>query len=92
MQMLPMKNSVIDMDTPKNVAVGMWQRSEGDGGGLLQVYCIFLFLCAASLFGTLISQVNEIVNQKTSVSKDLDEILESYLVVEPRLLNRSRVL
>jgi hypothetical protein len=49
-----------------------------------QVFCIFLFLCAASLFGTLISQVNEIVNQKTSMSKELDEILESYLAVEPR--------
>ncbi len=27
----------------------------GDSGG--QVYCIFLFLCAASLFGTIIAQV-----------------------------------
>ncbi len=50
----------------------------------LQVFCIFLFLCSASLFGTLISQVNEIVHQQTSASKDLDEILEAYLVIEPK--------
>jgi hypothetical protein len=50
----------------------------------MQVFCIFLFLWAASLFGTIISQVNEIVHQKTSVSKDLDVILESYQVVKPR--------
>uniref|UniRef100_A0A7S0MT42 Ion transport domain-containing protein n=1 Tax=Cryptomonas curvata TaxID=233186 RepID=A0A7S0MT42_9CRYP len=50
-----------------------------------RVFCIFLFLCAASLFGTIISQVNKIVNQKTSVSKELDVILESYLIVKPRL-------
>jgi hypothetical protein len=52
--------------------------------GSPQIFCIFLFLCAASLFGTLISQVNEIVNQKTSMSKELDEILEAYLTIEPR--------
>ncbi len=49
-----------------------------------QVFCIFLFLCAASLFGTIISQVNEIVNQKTSMSKELDVILEAYLAIEPK--------
>ncbi len=49
-----------------------------------QVFCVLLFLSTASLFGTLISQINEIVNQKTSMDKELDEILESYLTVEPR--------
>jgi hypothetical protein len=54
-----------------------------------QVFCIFLFLCSASLFGTLVSQVNEIVNQQTSVSKDLDEILEAYLVITPKCARAS---
>jgi hypothetical protein len=49
-----------------------------------QVYCIFLFFCAASLFGTLISQVNEIVAAQGMVTKELDGILEAYLTVQPR--------
>ena len=49
-----------------------------------QVYCLFLFLCAASLFGTIIAQVNEIVAHLTTKKKDLDEIFESYLSVRPR--------
>ena len=50
----------------------------------MQVYCIFLFLFSASLFGTLISQVNEIVAQHTNKSKEIDKILEAYLEVQPR--------
>jgi archaellum component FlaG (FlaF/FlaG flagellin family) len=49
-----------------------------------QVYCIFLFLFSASLFGTLISQVNEIVAQHTNKAKELDKILEAYAEVQPR--------
>ncbi len=49
-----------------------------------QVFCIFLFLCAASLFGTIIAQVNEIVADLTTKKKDLDRILESYLALNPR--------
>jgi hypothetical protein len=48
------------------------------------VYCIFLFFCAASLFGTLISQVNEIVAAQAAMSKELDGVLEAYLTVEPK--------
>ena len=48
------------------------------------MYCIFLFLYAASLFGTLISQVTEIVASHAAMSKELDSILESYLAVHPR--------
>jgi hypothetical protein len=48
------------------------------------VFCIFLFLCAASLFGTIIAQVNEIVADLTTKKKDLDRILEAYLVLNPR--------
>ena len=51
---------------------------------LVQVYCIFLFLCAASLFGTLISQVNEIVAAHSIVMRDLDTILEAYFSLQPR--------
>ena len=50
----------------------------------LQVYCIFLFLSAASLFGTIIAQVNEIVASLTMKKKDLDSILEVYLGVHPK--------
>ena len=49
-----------------------------------QVYCLFLFLFSASLFGTLISQVSEIVMKHTMAAKELDRILESYLTVQPR--------
>ena len=52
--------------------------------GYVQIYCIFLFLCAASLFGTIIAQVNEIVAHLTTKKKDLDEIFEGYLSVRPR--------
>ena len=52
-----------------------------------QIYCIFLFLGAASVFGTLISQVNEIVNQQTSMSQELDEVLEAYLAIEPKSMS-----
>jgi hypothetical protein len=50
----------------------------------LQVFCIFLFLCAASLFGTIIAQVNEIVADLTTKKKELDLILEAYLALNPR--------
>ncbi len=50
----------------------------------LQVFCIFLFMCAASLFGTIVAQVNEIVGELTTKKKDLDKILEAYLVLNPR--------
>ena len=49
-----------------------------------QVFCIFLFLCAASLFGTIIAQVNEIVADLTTKKKDLDRVLEAYLGLNPR--------
>jgi hypothetical protein len=49
----------------------------------LQVFCIFLFLCAASLFGTIIAQVNEIVASITTKKKILDGILETYLALNP---------
>jgi hypothetical protein len=49
-----------------------------------QVFCLYLFLFAASLFGTIVAQVNEIVAQLTTKKKDLDYILEAYLVIHPR--------
>jgi hypothetical protein len=55
--------------------------------GGAQIFCIFLFLTAVSLFGTLISQLNEIVAKQTSETKELDENLESYLDIHPRLVN-----
>ena len=57
----------------------VWRRWMG-----LQVFCIFLFLTAVSLFGTLISQLNEIVAKQTSQTKELDSNLELYLDIKPR--------
>ena len=51
---------------------------------IAQVYCIFLFMSAVSLFGTIIAEVNEIVKQITNKKKDLEEILETYQSVQPR--------
>ena len=45
---------------------------------------MFLFLVAASFFGTLISQLNEIVAAHTTKTKELDEVMASYLTVYPR--------
>jgi hypothetical protein len=49
-----------------------------------QVFCIFLFLGAASIFGTLVSQINEIVASQTTISKELDKVLEAYFSIQPR--------
>jgi hypothetical protein len=49
-----------------------------------QIFCLFLFLFAASLFGTIVAQVNEIVAQLTTKKKGLDLILQAYLVIHPR--------
>ena len=57
---------------------------------LHQVFCTFLFLSAASLFGTIIAQVNEIVADLTTKKKDLDKILEAYLNLNPRYISVSK--
>ena len=57
---------------------------------LHQVFCTFLFLSAASLFGTIIAQVNEIVADLTTKKKDLDKILEAYLNLNPRYVSVSK--
>ena len=49
-----------------------------------QIYCVFLFCCTASLFGTIISQINEIVAAQASMIKELDRVLEAYLAVQPK--------
>ncbi len=49
-----------------------------------QVFCIFLFLAAVSLFGTIIAELNEILHQLRTKSKGLDKILEAYLDIYPR--------
>ena len=50
----------------------------------VQVFCIFLFVCAASLFGALVSEISEIVVSATYASKELDENLESYTSIKPK--------
>ncbi len=49
-----------------------------------QVFCVFLFLVAASFFATLISQLNEIIAAKTTKTKVLDDTMASYLTIHPR--------
>jgi hypothetical protein len=49
-----------------------------------QIFCVFLFLAAASLFSIIISQVNEILVGQSKLSKELDNTLEAYLAVQPR--------
>jgi hypothetical protein len=51
---------------------------------MLQVFCIFLFMSAASLFGALVSQVNEIVAAATNALKELDENMEAYTAIHPK--------
>ncbi len=45
---------------------------------------MFLFLVAASFFGTLISELNEIVAAQTMKTKEIDEIMAAYLTIRPR--------
>lgn len=50
----------------------------------VQIFCVFLFVCAASLFGTIIAESNEIISTLTTKRKNLEDILEPYLTVHPR--------
>jgi hypothetical protein len=50
----------------------------------VQIFCVFLFVCAASLFGTIIAESNEIISTLTTKRKNLEDILEPYLTVNPR--------
>jgi hypothetical protein len=45
---------------------------------------VILFLVAASFFGTLISELNEIVAVQTMKTKEIDEIMAAYLTIRPR--------
>ena len=49
-----------------------------------------MFLTAVSLFGTLISQLNEIVAKQTSQTKELDENLDMYLAIQPKYVYKPR--
>jgi hypothetical protein len=49
-----------------------------------QVYMILVFLAAVSIFGTLISQLNDIVAAQTLENKELDETLRAYLDIRPK--------
>ena len=45
---------------------------------------MFLFMCTATLFGALVSQLNEIVATTTHATKELDPNLESYTYIKPK--------
>jgi hypothetical protein len=51
---------------------------------LVQVYCVFLFMSSAFLFGILVSQINEIVAAKQVKTKELDTILDAYISINPK--------
>ncbi len=44
-----------------------------------QIYCIFLFLNAACLFGSLMSQLNDIIQAATRESRALEEHMDGYI-------------
>jgi hypothetical protein len=48
------------------------------------MFCIALFVVAASLFGAIIAEVNEILIHVTKKKAELDKIFNSYLAVHPR--------
>lgn len=60
------------------------RNSPESGLGFEQIFCIFLFFCSVSLFGTIIAEVNEILMLMRTKSKGLDKILESYLAIQPK--------
>ena len=49
-----------------------------------QAYCVFMFLAAVSLFGTLISQLNEILASSGTFTRQLHRNFEAYLELRPR--------
>ena len=44
-----------------------------------QIYCLFLFITGACLFGTLISQLNDILQAMTRKVRALENHLEGYI-------------
>jgi hypothetical protein len=44
-------------------------------------------MVAISLFGTIIAELNEVLIHMRTKTKGLEKILESYLVVQPRLMS-----
>ena len=51
---------------------------------MVQLFCVFLFLAAISLFGTIIAELNEVLMNLRARTKGLDKILEAYLAMNPR--------
>ncbi len=51
---------------------------------MVQMFCVALFVVAASLFGTIIAEVNEILAHLTKRKVELEKIFDSYLAVNPR--------
>ncbi len=48
-------------------------------GPAAQVFCVFLFMAGASLFGTMLSQLNEILQNMSRESRELGDHLERYI-------------
>jgi hypothetical protein len=39
---------------------------------------------AATIFGTLVSQINEIISDTQQNTKELDQYLDAYLLIKPK--------
>ena len=83
---LSLPSGIVRFTLPLSQNTSFLEQLMASNGVALQVYCVFLFCCTASLFGTIISQINEIVAAQASMMKELDGVLEAYLTVKPRSL------
>ena len=48
---------------------------------------MFLFTMAMTLFGAIVSEINDIVASATRATKILEEKLESYALIKPRSIS-----
>mmetsp|Transcript_37951 Transcript_37951/g.101009 ORF Transcript_37951/g.101009 Transcript_37951/m.101009 type:complete len:187 (+) Transcript_37951:1610-2170(+) len=49
------------------------------------IFCVFLFITSATVFAFLVAQINEIISAIQADTKELEDYLDAYLAVRPRL-------
>lgn len=49
-----------------------------------QVYCIFLFITGASVFGLLISHFNETMEAESRENRKMEDVMDPYLSIRPK--------
>ena len=52
--------------------------------GAGQIYCIFLFITGASVFGLLISHFNETMEAENRANREMEDVMDPYLSIRPR--------